>query len=84
MLRLVRDTRDEPRPPDLLAAVAGAAVAGDPRAVRTFLVTIGPHVLRTARRVLGASHPDVDDVAQESAYAVLEALPGVPACALAP
>jgi DNA-directed RNA polymerase specialized sigma24 family protein/TolA-binding protein len=63
-------------PADALAALAKAASTGDRAAVRTFLVTIGPHLLWGVRRVLGASHPDVDDIAQESAFAVMAALPG--------
>jgi RNA polymerase sigma-70 factor (ECF subfamily) len=58
-----------------LAALAKAAAAGDRAAVRTFLVTVGPHLLRVVRRVLGVNHPEVDDVAQESAFAVMDALP---------
>jgi RNA polymerase sigma-70 factor (ECF subfamily) len=50
-------------------------VQGDRRALRTFLVTVSPHLLRVTRKVLGVDHPDVDDVAQEAAYAVIEALP---------
>ena len=69
-LRLVVDPT-----PDPLADVADAAVIGDRRAIRTLLVTVGPHLLRVVRRVLGARHPDVDDVAQESAFALIEALP---------
>ena len=75
LLRLVAGQRRAPEPADGLAALAKAAVAGDRAAVRTFLVTVGPHLLRVVRRVLGANHPEVDDVAQESAFAVMEALP---------
>lgn len=76
MLKLVGRQPQRSKKPDPLAEVAAAAVAGDRRAVRTLLVTVAPHVLRVARRVLGANHPDVDDVAQESAFAVIDALPG--------
>lgn len=65
-----------PAQPDPLADVAAAATGGDPRATRTFLLTVTPHLLRVVRRVLGAHHPDVDDTAQESAFALMEALPG--------
>lgn len=76
MLRLVRGSAGpEPERTDALGALARAAAAGDRTAIRTFLVTVGPHLLRVARRVLGAQHPEVDDVAQESAFAVMEALP---------
>ena len=69
-LRLVVDPA-----PDPLAAIADAAVIGDRRAIRTLLMTVGPHLLRVVRRVLGVQHPDVDAVAQESAFALIEALP---------
>jgi RNA polymerase sigma-70 factor (ECF subfamily) len=75
LLRLVTGQPPRPTQPDALAGVAEAAAKGDPRAVRTFLVTVTPHLLRVVRRVLGATHPDVDDVAQESAFALMEALP---------
>jgi RNA polymerase sigma-70 factor (ECF subfamily) len=75
LLRLVAGQPPRAEPPDALAALAKSAVAGDRAAVRTFLVTVGPHLLRVVRRVLGANHPEVDDVAQESAFAVMDALP---------
>lgn len=74
-LRLVPGTALEPERADALAGLARAAARGERAAIRTLLVTIGPHLLRVARRVLGAQHPDVDDVAQESAFAVMAALP---------
>jgi RNA polymerase sigma-70 factor (ECF subfamily) len=36
---------------------------------------VTPHLLRVVRRVLGPEHPDVEDVAQESAFALMDALP---------
>jgi len=75
-LRLVTGGAAKPAPaPDALATVARAAAEGDPRATRTFLLTVTPHLLRVVRRVLGANHPDVDDTAQESAFALMDALP---------
>ena len=75
-MRLVRGAAaPDPERPDALADLAQAAARGDRAAIRTFLVTVGPHLLRVARRVLGAEHPEVDDVAQESAFAVMDALP---------
>jgi RNA polymerase sigma-70 factor (ECF subfamily) len=59
---------------DTLTDVAAAAAAGDARALRTLLATVSPHLLRVVRRVLGAEHPEVDDVVQESAFAFVEAL----------
>jgi RNA polymerase sigma factor (sigma-70 family) len=60
---------------DELARLAGLAARGDARAIRTFVVLIGPHVLRVVRRVLGVHHPDVDDVVQEAVFSVLHTLP---------
>jgi RNA polymerase sigma factor (sigma-70 family) len=71
-LRLV--TGVAPQRPDALAAVAEAAMAGDHWAVRTLLLALGPHILGTVRRILGPEHPDVDDVAQDSSIAVMDAL----------
>ena len=63
-----------PERPDALAGVARAAVAGDGSAVRTLLLSIGPHILHVVRRILGPNHPEIDDVAQESSIAVVDAL----------
>jgi RNA polymerase sigma-70 factor (ECF subfamily) len=59
---------------DELEALARRAHDGDPAAIRTFVTAIGPQILRVVRRVLGPNHPDVEDAAQESAFAVLGAL----------
>jgi RNA polymerase sigma-70 factor (ECF subfamily) len=78
VLRLIKGAkgaRTEPAQPDVLAGVVRAALASDQAAIRTLLVTVGPHLLRVVRKVLGARHPDVDDVVQDSAFAVLDALP---------
>jgi RNA polymerase sigma factor (sigma-70 family) len=75
VLRLVSRQERNPDQPDALAPIAKAALRGDRAAVRTFLVSIGPHLLRVVRRVLGSDHADVEDVVQESAFAVLDALP---------
>jgi RNA polymerase sigma factor (sigma-70 family) len=64
------------RPHDPLAALAAGVRAGDPSALRTFLTTVVPSLIRVVRRVLGPDHPDVEDVAYEAAYAVVEALHG--------
>jgi RNA polymerase sigma-70 factor (ECF subfamily) len=55
--------------------LAAAVTAGDREALRTFLSTIVPQVLRVVRRVLGPDHADLEDVAYEAAYAVVEGLP---------
>jgi len=60
---------------DELAPLARAAALRDPKATRTFLVTITPSLLRVVRRVIGAHHPDVEDVTQDAAIALIAALP---------
>ncbi len=60
---------------DDLTVLAAAALRGEPVALRTLLTTLVPHLLRVVRRVLGPSHPDLEDVTYEAAHAVLEALP---------
>jgi RNA polymerase sigma-70 factor (ECF subfamily) len=39
------------------------------------VVTVVPRLLRVVRRVLGAGHPDLEDVTYEAAHAVVSALP---------
>jgi len=73
VLRLVGSPREVKTDP--LLELARSVIDGDRRALRTFLVTVTPHLLRVVRKVLGANHADVDDIAQEAAYAVIEALP---------
>jgi RNA polymerase sigma-70 factor (ECF subfamily) len=60
---------------DEWAGLAELAASGDERAIRTFMMLIGPHLLRVVRRVLGSHHPDIDDVVQEVGYSVMQALP---------
>jgi RNA polymerase sigma-70 factor (ECF subfamily) len=74
--KLLRLVSTRPGRADALADVAAGAAAGDRKAIRTLLLSVTPHMLRVVRRVLGAEHPDVDDVAQESAFALVEALAG--------
>jgi RNA polymerase sigma-70 factor (ECF subfamily) len=74
--RVLRLIRGGPREPDALAELARAAASGDRRAISTFIVTIAPHILRVVRRVMGASHPDADDISQEATVAIMHALPG--------
>jgi RNA polymerase sigma-70 factor (ECF subfamily) len=59
---------------DPLREVAGRAAAGDGRAQRTLLAALGPVLLRVVRGVLGARHPDAEDVLQESMLALCSAL----------
>jgi RNA polymerase sigma factor (sigma-70 family) len=61
-------------PPDELAELAKTVEQGDAAALRTFLATIIPHLLRVARRVLGPAHPFVEDVAHDAAYSVVQQL----------
>lgn len=70
----------EPAPPgagrrDELLDLAGAVQRGDAQALSTFLSAIVPQLLRVVRSVLGPQHPDLEDVAYEAAYAVVEGLP---------
>jgi len=76
VIRLIRTQRPSAfsERHDELEELAGRAHAGDAVAIRTFITAIGPQILRVVRRVLGPGHPDVEDAAQEAAFAVLEAL----------
>lgn len=60
---------------DTLLPAVREALEGRPAAVESLILQIGPHLLRTVRQVLGARHPDVEDVAQDSLLAVLRSLP---------
>lgn len=82
MLRLLRPPRaaDTRRAAELdavdpLGPVAQSALAGDRRAERTLFAMLGPSLLRVVRGVLGATHPEVEDVLQESMAALHRALP---------
>jgi RNA polymerase sigma factor (sigma-70 family) len=59
---------------DPYAALAVAAAAREPGAVRTFLIEMGPYILRVVRSVLGPRDPDLEDVAQECSFALIDAL----------
>jgi RNA polymerase sigma-70 factor (ECF subfamily) len=78
MLRVVRVA--EERPPlhstgeDELLPLAQAAIGGDVSALRTLLTSVGPQILRVVRRVIGANHPEVEDVTQECAVEFVNAL----------
>jgi len=54
--------------------LAHAAIDGDVIALRTLLTNVAPSILRVVRRVIGGSHPDVEDVAQECAVDFVSAL----------
>lgn len=78
MLRAVRMTNASappcPKAEDEYTALAEAASAGDVVALRTLLSSLAPHILRVVRRVVGAHHPDVEDVAQECTVELVGAL----------
>jgi RNA polymerase sigma-70 factor (ECF subfamily) len=60
---------------DPLATLVVAASGGDAQATRRLLDALARPVLRVVKTVLGVSHPDVDDAAQESLIAFVRALP---------
>jgi len=57
------------------ASLMRAASSGDRQAMRQVLELVAPCVLSTVRRMLGAPHPDVEDLAQEALMGVMRALP---------
>lgn len=64
------------RPRDELSALARAAAQGQPDAARTLIMSVTPAILKAVRGVLGTAHPDVEDVAQEAVWRLVNALPG--------
>lgn len=62
-----------PRPDELLS-LAHAACEGEPSAINTLVVSVGGGMLKTVRKVLGPSHPDVEDVTQDAVLALLSSL----------
>lgn len=64
------------RPPSPAVELARAAAAGDVAATRRLLESVAPRMTRVVHAVLGARHPDVDDVVQQSLIALVQALPG--------
>jgi RNA polymerase sigma factor (sigma-70 family) len=65
----------KPAPADPLGHLVTAGANGDREAVRTLIVSVGPAILRAVRGVIGATHPDVEDVAQDAVFAFVRALP---------
>jgi RNA polymerase sigma-70 factor (ECF subfamily) len=77
MLRVVRSGAQSPpftTAEDELLPLARAAIDGNVIALRTLLTAVGPNILRVVRRVIGGSHPDVEDVTQECAVEFVSAL----------
>lgn len=68
-------TDSETRVRDPGNALAWAAIAGDGGALEALLEMLAPGLLGVVRAVLGASHPDRDDVLQDCLIAVVDALP---------
>jgi RNA polymerase sigma factor (sigma-70 family) len=64
-----------PRTPDPLRSLAERAAGGDPEAVRSLVMELVGPMLRTVRKVLGAEHPDAEDVTQEAVLGLLRSLP---------
>lgn len=62
------------RRPDELLGLARAAANHDATAASTLVLQVGGSILSTVRQVLGAQHPDTEDVAQEAVIAFLSAL----------
>jgi RNA polymerase sigma factor (sigma-70 family) len=81
MLRLVRGGSPESKKenaaavPDPLAPLTAAAANGDVHAARTLLVAVAPTIFGAVRGVLGTAHPDLEDIAQDVALALLQSLP---------
>ena len=77
----VPDSRDRPRSlsiakggADDLLPLARMAAEGNPDAAATLIVHVAGPMLKGVRKDLGRQHPDVDDVAQDAALALLQAL----------
>ncbi|MCU0700032.1 MAG: sigma-70 family RNA polymerase sigma factor [Myxococcaceae bacterium] len=64
-----------PAAPATPESLAERAAHGDTDATAKLLRLVAPGMLRTAHALLGRGHPDVDDVAQQSMIALVQALP---------
>ncbi len=60
--------------PDPLRSLAQRAASGDERATHALVMELGSSMLRTVRKVLGAHHPDVEDVTQDAVLGMLKSL----------
>jgi RNA polymerase sigma-70 factor, ECF subfamily len=59
---------------DPLGELVRSAQAGDRRALSELLGKLGPRLLRVVRGVLGAGHPELEDVLQDATVLVVRAL----------
>jgi RNA polymerase sigma factor (sigma-70 family) len=64
-----------PQPGSPLLDLARAASAGNTAATQALLKALAPGMIRGAHAVMGASHPDVDDVIQQALIGLVQALP---------
>lgn len=62
------------RSQDPLRALSLRATDGEEAAIRELVLELGGPMLRTVRKVLGAGHPDAEDVAQEAVMGFLASL----------
>lgn len=70
--------RPEPvtaRQPEGLVALTERAATGDVEATGQLLKALAPDLIRSAQALMGAAHPDVDDVVQQALIALVQALP---------
>src|SRR4051794_19498233 len=76
MLTLMSSISDEtPRKDSPLFELAERAATGDMAATSQLLKALAPRMIRTARALMGARHPDVDDVVQQALIGLVQALP---------
>jgi RNA polymerase sigma factor (sigma-70 family) len=69
------DSKPAPlRRQDPLREIAEEAAFGSEEALHTLLLKVGAPMLHAVRKVLGADHPNVDDVAQEAALGLISSL----------
>ncbi|MFO0664101.1 MAG: RNA polymerase sigma factor [Polyangiaceae bacterium] len=66
---IARPERNSPE--DILAR---AAAAGDAQATSKLVKLLAPRIVRSVRALMGASHPDADDVVQQALIAFVQAL----------
>jgi RNA polymerase sigma-70 factor (ECF subfamily) len=69
---IISDSKAPPSDPH--EEIVRAASCGDLRAIHSLIVSVTPSILRAVVGVLGANHPDLEDVVQESALGLVSAL----------